>query len=92
MTRSPRLAHESTFDGPAMNLKEQAGKVVGMPQRFKDLIQMKTRYPLFMTENLKKFTRNVSHRPFQEVKSDSKNQHIKDIILFHEHFYIQVRV
>ena len=71
------MAHESRFDGLAMNLKEWAGKVDGMPQRFKDLIQMKTPFPLFMTENLKRCTRNVSHRPFQEVRSDLKKSHIK---------------
>ena len=69
MTRSLRLEHVSTFDGLATSLKERAGKVGGIPQRFKDLIQMKTRYPLFMTENLKRFIRNVSQRPFREAKS-----------------------
>ena len=62
-------------------LWKEEDAVGGMLQRFKDLIQMTTQYPLFMTENLKKFTRNVSHRPFQEAKSNSKNPHIKDIIL-----------
>ena len=42
MTRSLRVEHVFTFDGLAMSLKEQAGKVGGMLQMFKDLIQMKT--------------------------------------------------